>query len=140
MANLYKEFGTDQDQERDGIWIEYGDEADGNYSIKLARAGGNNKRFAKVLERKSRPHRRKLETNTASAGLAEKLLIETFAETVVLDWKNITDAEGKEFPFSKKNCIKLFTDLPDLFAMIRDEASAMVNFQQVGLEEDEKNL
>ncbi len=138
MANVYKEFGTNQEQEQEGVWIKYGD-AEDSYEIKLARAGGNNKRFAKVLERKSRPHRRKLETNTAPAGLAERLLIETFAETVVLDWKNVDGPDGEPFLFSKKNCIKLFNDLPDLFAMIRDEAQAAVNYQSAELEEDEKN-
>ena len=135
MTNVYEEYGTDTKAEREGVWIKFGD----GLEIKLARAGGKNRKFAKVFEKKTRPHRRRLETMTAKEGLAEKLLIETFATTVVLDWKNITDKDGSPWPFSKANCIQLFTDLPDLFAEIREEAQRMDNFQNVQTEEDEKN-
>lgn len=139
MGSPYEMFGTDADAEKDGVWVEYGDPAADGFAIKLARAGGKNKKFGKILEKKARPHRRKLQTGTGPEGLAERLLIETFAHTVVLDWKNIKDKDGNEFPFTPKNCIKLFTDLPDLFADVRDEADNINNFQKAELEEDEKN-
>ncbi len=117
----------------------------------VARSGGANARFSSVFERRSEPHQRKLR-NSEKLGeeIAAKLLAETYAETVVLDWSTkddkgaitphvIYDGEGNEMLFTFDNVVKLFIDLPDFFAMVRSDAGNYANFRRASQEADAKN-
>lgn len=131
---VYDMFSTDTSLETEGIDIDYGE-----FSIKIARAGGANKRYVKVLEAKSKPYRRAIDTDTIDSEIVQRILRETYATTVVLGWKGITDSEGKAIKFSKESCVKLFEDLPDLFIDIQQQASKMALFRKEILEADSKN-
>lgn len=133
--SLYKNFKTDKSIETTGIELQYDD---GVY-IKIARAGGANKRFQKTLERKARPYRRAIQTETFSPELAEEMLVEVYAESVILGWRGVKDEAGKKMEFSKENCIKLLTDLPDLFKDIQDQANKAALFRAVLQEDSSKN-
>ena len=106
-------------------------------TIIIHRAGGSNKRFAAVLSAKIKPHRRKHEQGLVDDDLAEKILVETYAETVIVGWKGIYDKNGKELPFTIQNCIDLLINLPDLFKDIQEQANNFATFKdaQEGLEE-----
>ena len=64
---------------------------------------------------------------------------EVYAETIVLGWDNVQDAEGNDLAFSKENVIKLFTDLPELFEDVQNAASTQALFRQETLEQEAKN-
>jgi len=136
MSNLRKLFGTSKSLETEGIWIEYGGSSDAPIRIRVARAGGANKNFSKTFERLSRPYQRAFQTKTIDPELAERLLAEVYATAVVLEWQNVTDDEGKAIPLSKETALKLFLELPDLFADLREQASNMALFREEILEEE----
>lgn len=140
--SLYKTFQTDTALEAHGIELEYG-YVDGDETrpirLRIARSGGSNARFAKLLEAKTKPHRRSIQTETIDKKLAERLFMEVFAETVVLGWTNVQDQEGVELPFSKENVIKVFTDLPDLWADVREQSAKASLFRQEVREVDAGN-
>jgi hypothetical protein len=122
--SLYKLFKTNENLETDGIWIEYGTTAAGKaIRIKVARAGGHNSRFAKALEKATRPHRKALQVGSLDNATADRLFREVFADTVVLGWENVEGPDGQELPFSRENVLKLFSDLPDLFNDLREQAN-----------------
>lgn len=133
--SMYSLFGTDKAMEQSGIVLDYGSAG----KIKVARAGGSNSRFAKALEAKMRPYRRQFEAGTMDDEVANKLLIEAFAEGVILGWEKVKGPDGKELKFSRENVIKLFTDLPDLFADVREQAMKVSNFRAEQVEEDAGN-
>lgn len=135
MTSIYEMFATDLQIETDGFVHRVSEKI----SFTLARAGGANANFSKVMEVKTRPHRRQIQDDTMDLALANSLLIEAFAETVVLGWKGITDKEGKEVKCTPKNAIKLFTDLPDLFAELREAAGKQSNFRADEVQEDVGN-
>ena len=135
MTGIYELYATDKDLEKTGFWFDITDEA----RILLARAGGANVRFAKAIEVKTRPHRRQIEEDKMDLDLANKLMIEAFAEAVVLDWTGITTVEGEDVPFTKENAVKLFLDLPDLFTDVRDAAAKQSNFRASDIADDIKN-
>lgn len=135
MTGIYELYATDQDLEKTGFWFDITDQA----KILLARAGGANVKFAKAIEVKTRPHRRQIEEDKMDLDLANKLMIEAFAESIVLDWTGITTAEGEDVPFTKENVVKLFLDLPDLFADVRDAAAKQSNFRASDIADDIKN-
>lgn len=133
--SIYSMFGTDHEMEKRGMIVDFGSAG----KILIARAGGANSAFAKVFEAKTRPHRRSIDLGIMDDKLANELLMAAFAETVVLGWEGIKNKKGKLIPFNKKNAIELFTDLPDLFIAVREEAVKMANFKTLEIEDDSGN-
>jgi len=127
-------FETDGNLETEGLWLDYGDAR-----IKIARAGGSNKRYEKRLEVLSRPHKRLMKADRMPLREMNKLLKQVYAESVVLGWEGVTDREGNVMPFSAENCIRLFDDLPDLWEDVLEQARNSAIFRREVLESDSKN-
>jgi len=134
MSNPYDLFATNKDHEAKGVELDYGD-----FQITVARAGGNNRAYQKLLDAKTKPIRRALAAGQVDAKRTTTIMREVFAETVVLGWNGVTDKKGKKLAFSTENVIKLFTDLPDLFQDVMSQASGFQLFQDVDTENDEGN-
>lgn len=146
--SIKKLFGTDNNLEKNGVLLDYGD-----FSILIARAGGSNQKYNKVLERKSKPHQRAIANDTFDSELASKILMETYAETVVLGWTGVmvsdlgeTEASGDEpvgedqpLAFSKANAILLFEAYPDLYLDIQQQATKMTLFRNEMVGDAAKN-
>lgn len=140
MSNLYSQFATDKKAESEGIVLSYGmNSHDEPIEIRIARAGGANQRFAKVFEAKIRPVKRQMQTETLDQKVADKLLVETYAEAIVLGWTGVEDRDGNAMTFSKENVVKLFTDLPDLFRDVQEASQKSALFREDILETDSKN-
>ncbi len=148
--SLYKQFKTDGSVEKDGVVLEYGISSKGKtISIRIARAGGANIRFAKLMEAKVKPHRRSIQNETMDTFLAEQIAKQVYAETVVLGWENVEfpvlDKDGnntdvmEELPYTVENCVRLFTDLPDLYMDIQEQAGRAALFRADIREVDAKN-
>ncbi len=133
--SLYEMYETDPDMETGGVILNYGD----GIRIKIARAGGANAAFTKAFERYTRPYRKRMESGTLAEDVANELLVQVFAETVVLDWEGVTDRKGDLLAYSVENCVKLFNDLPDLFADVKESAMTVSTFRQEEMEDDIKN-
>lgn len=131
---IYELFTTDPDLERDGIALEYGEA-----TIVIARAGGANKKFMSLMERKMRPYRAAVNSGTMDESVAEKLLAEAYAEAIVLAWDGVRGLEGEEIPYSKENVIKVLLDLPDLFRDIQEQSQRIANFLKDAAESDAKS-
>jgi hypothetical protein len=109
MDTLYKKFGTNQDKEKEGAWIYYDDEL----AFKVKRISGRNKKFMLASEKIEKLKRR----GELSKAEEDKKLAGLFVDCSLVDWKGVTDKEGKEIPFSKNAAIELLTnpDWPDFF-------------------------
>lgn len=128
--NLYNTFETDKQLEKDGVVLEYGFNSKKQpIQIRIARAGGSNTRFAKIIEQKLRPYKRAIANDTMDNKVAEKLLIEAYAEAVVLEWSGVEDREGNALEFTKENVVKVFTDLPDLFLDVQAQSQKSALFR-----------
>lgn len=127
-------FGTNADFEKNGITIDYGD-----FEIKIARAGGANKRFNRILRVKAQPFQRAIQTQTLDDERSNRLMYEVYAASVILGWTGVTDDEGKTISFTYENCIALFEKYPDLFADIQEQAQNIRLFKEEIREEDGKN-
>ncbi len=140
MANPYKEYGTDKNLEKNGFLYIHEpktDEASAQCYV-LARAGGSNVKFLSAVDRLYRPHRKK-GLEKMSFAVQRTLMVEAFAEAVVLDWEGILDKDDNDIPYSKDNVIKFFTDLPDLFDIVQTEAMELSNYLMEEIESDVKN-
>ena len=133
MADVKKLFGTDASKEKDGVWY---DLADG-LRMRIARIGNPN--YQKTFQKLSKPHRRAIRRGTLPDEVAEKLLIQCMAETIVLDWSGVED-EGVEIPYSKEAVITILTRYPELRNYINDIANELEAFQEELDEEAVENL
>lgn len=139
--SLYKQFKTDDNLERTGILLQYGvNERNGEpITIRVARAGGSNSAYLKKIEAKVKPFRRQIQNETIEKPVVDKMLRETYAESVVLGWENVDDKQGNPLPFTVQNCIQLFEELPDLFTDVQEQAQKAALFRADVLEADSKN-
>ena len=138
--SLYKQFKTDKNVEKEGIVLNYGKNSKGeDIEIRIARAGGANVQYAKLLEVKTKPYRRQIQNETLDNEVAEKITKEVYAKAVVKGWTGVEDENGKPLEFSSENCIKLFDDLPDLWMDIQQQSTKAALFRADILEQDAKN-
>ncbi len=139
--SLYKLFQTSENMETDGVWLEYGlTSAGAPIRIKIARAGGHNVKFNKALEKATRPYKKAIQTGMLDNSTADRLYKDVFADTVVLDWMNIEGPDGALMEFNKDNVLKLFDDLPDLFADLREQSGQVSLFREEAREDDLGNF
>lgn len=138
--SLYKQYATDTNLEKSGIELQYGENANGDeIIIRVARAGGSNTAYTKRMEALVKPYRRQIQAETIDNKVLEKLVMQAFAETVVLGWENVEDRNGNPMEFNVANVIQLFTDLPDLFKDVQEQAQKAVLFREDILEVESKN-
>ena len=134
MPSPYALFKTDPKAETEGLTLDYGD-----FRIRIARAGGANRAFARALEARLKPYRRQLQTETLDENVAERILHEVYADHVILGWDGIAGPDGKAMAYSRANALKLFEDLPELFRDIQDQAGRVALFRARELEDDKGN-
>lgn len=139
---LSNQFATDGSLETKGIVIDYGEDR-----IRIARAGGANKKFARLLEAKTKPLRRAIAVGAVDNERSIAIMQNVYAETIILGWEvNVGTAaepkwepgirpadagmDGDELlPVNKENVLKVFTNLPDLFIDIQQQAAAGALFR-----------
>ncbi len=138
-----KQFKTDPDLETGGVEIDYGD-----FAVRIARAGGANKNYTRILEKKTAPYRRAIESGVLPKERMETILMEVFAESVVLAWfvgegderkPGIEMPDGKVAEATAANIAAVFKDTPDLFWDLHEQASKIAVFRRAAVEEEGKN-
>lgn len=140
--DIYKMFGTDENKEQEGIVLNYSD----IFWLRISRAGGSNERYKKVLTEKLRPYRRAIQTETITEEMSRKLLMEACAEGLVLAWGSKKYGDGKmpaktgeAMDFTVENVVRFFTDLPDIFQDVQEQAGKVSLFRQTEVEGDAGN-
>lgn len=144
MKGLYGQFLTDNQIERDGVWLNFGpvDETDPEspiQRIKVARAGGANAAFGKRYNELLAPHRLQVQHGLLPEEVAAQIIRQVYAETVVRGWENIGGPDGAQLEFNPKTAEQLFKDLPQLFGIVRKAADDFTLFRQQVRDEDAKN-
>lgn len=123
--NPHMMFATDKQKEVNGVVVDFGE-----FQITVARAGGANKAYQRMLVERFKPHKRAIDNETIDTDVLEKLTIEVFSSTVVKGWSGVTDENGDALEFTTANCITLLTQLPDLFRELQDAASSIARFRK----------
>ena len=143
--SLYKQFATNSEKEMEGVEVQMTEAENEDGSIPtfvVSRMGKSNKRYSKALEAATRPYRRQIELGTMNNDKAEEIFMGVFVDTVLKGWKNVRGEGGEdaaELPFTKAAAVKLFTDLPEVYERLQEEAKLSANFRDAALEEEVKN-
>lgn len=138
--SLYKDFQTDQTKEAEGVDVQYSPNEDKTIpTFRIRRLASSNQKYAKVLERVTRPYRRQIDMNTIDALLSDKLRRQAFIEGVLVSWDKVQDANGKDIVFNAQNAEMLFSALPELFNDLEKQARDTSLFRIEQQESDAKN-
>ena len=125
--SLYALFDEPNGEEKDGFILEICD-GDVNIEFTLARAGGNNKKFATRLQALMKPYKFAIERGTMKDEVAEAIMCQVIAETLILDWEGVADRDGEVLEYSSDKAKELLLELPALRQMILEEAQNVANF------------
>lgn len=85
----YGAFRSDIGAEQEGVILDYGP-----FRVTIARAGGSNKAYERILEGLTKPYRRAIQLETLDAKVSEKIMKEAMAKAVILNWEVLVDADG----------------------------------------------
>lgn len=142
IMGLMDKFATNENLEVDGVWNQF----DESFRVRIARASTNNIRYAKALEKATKPFRRNFDM--VSSEMQLNILKEVYAKTIVTGWQTNKDGEwvdginleGDEIiPLTPENVLHVFKVLPDLFATIQQFADDAAAYRQAALEKEGKN-
>ncbi len=143
MNGLYAQFATNDKEEADGVWLEYGMTAPTPEApeglpirIRIARAGGKNLDFNKALEKATKPHRKALAAGSMSLDLLENIYRAVFIAHCVKGWQNVSGRDGKPLAFTGDNVLQVFKDLPDLYSDVKEQANSLSLFREEEREVD----
>jgi len=143
VKSVYGSFLTNKAEEEKGKWHEFG-----AVRIRIARAGGGNKRFSKLLEAKTRPYQRAIKTETMDNAVAERIMREVFAETIVTGWQTkvndkwedvVLFLDGTTAPTTPQAVVRAFEDIPELFIEVQDIAGKVSAFRDAQIEGNSGN-
>lgn len=140
--SLYKQYATDSKAETEGVEIKMFDAENEDGSVPtfiISRMGKANREYSKAMEAATRPFRRQIELGTLSNEKAEEMFMDVFASTIVKGWSNVFDRFGDPLPYSTQAARKLFTELPELYDRLQEEAKTVANFRETAREEEAKN-
>jgi hypothetical protein len=143
MNNLFKMFATDKQVEQEGVWLNFGPCSDvpgsPDTKIKIARAGGANTQFEKRREQLLKPYRHQIQHDIWPEEVAQQVQRQLYAEMIVLGWENVFDEDSTPMECNAVNAERLFEKLPELFNVVRSNATQAGLFRQHLREEDVKN-
>ena len=115
MFDIFENYATDEKAELEGVWRPCG-----TGQIKVARANNNN--YIELLNKLIEEHGTALDGNSAATvELNKKVMIEVYAKTILLDWKDL-GYKGKPLPYSLDNAKTLLAH-----ADFRNKVSALSN-------------
>lgn len=141
--SLYKTYKTSNEKENNGIPIKFPGSPTSSGKIPtfyVGRISKKNKRFQKVTDQLYKPYRKnKNGLKNMSDEVAEDILKKSFIKGCLRGWENIENADGVEIPFTEENADKLFSDLPDLFEHLMEQANDLSLYLDEQLEEEVKN-
>jgi hypothetical protein len=145
--SLSKQYKTDKKAETEGIRCEMSPNEDGTIpAFVIGRANRGNSRWAKALERITKPHRRALEMNTLPKEKAAEIWMQVFIQGSLYAWEHVllSDVTGNEndqgfAPFTNENAVSLFTNLPDLYDELSSRSGSAAEFRIEALEQEAGN-
>lgn len=126
VETFYSQYTTDQNLEKgDGVVLDYGKLG----TIRIHRAGGTNQRFKNYTRAKLAPYTRQINNNTLDEDVSRQLTADIYARTVIVGWEGVRGRDGRLLEFNYENCVRLLTDLPELFDDIQKAAQDVSNFR-----------
>lgn len=125
MFDINENYGFNKDLADDGAKMIL--DPDGKEYFVVRRTP--NPEYRRLLSQKYRRHERLVKKKSKDAdALAEKLMAEVVAATVLIGWKGVGQA-GKSIPYSEKAALDLLMKFPELKTDIIEFSGDLSNYQ-----------
>lgn len=128
------EFEIDPVKELEGIWVYF--DIEETQGLLIARAWNEN--LMRTFRKFPRGFQVRAKMQTLDGKTDKKVWHKLLADTVLLDWKGISD-EGKILKYDKKLVVEQLTKYKDLVKFVWETASEDALYHADQEEEDEKN-
>jgi hypothetical protein len=127
MSNPRHKYAVDRAAEAKGSVLKIDDM---EFTVRSATASNRAYRYALALAASKR--RDDLKGGGVKAfDVHESILIEAFADCVILGWSGVTNGEGHALEFTRDNCIALMEDCPAIWDKVREAALDVERFRPV---------
>lgn len=129
MSKLFgniDDFLTDANLETEGVDLSFGKDR----FITVRRAGGANVAFTNYLADAFKGNEFAVANKSMTDEEARVIMYDAYASFVVIGWRGWQDDKGKEIPYSKENCVELFTESRELYEHIVRTANDLNTFRQ----------
>lgn len=144
--NPYQMYQTDTNAEsEEGIELTYEE----MFGFKVKRAGGSNRAYSERLSKKMKPYRRQIEMDVLPSGVADRIVAEAYAETVIIDTYIIDDGKkiygkmytlaGEVITKTKEDIVAVFLATTELFRDVQEQCNKISLFRKETLDADIKN-
>lgn len=125
-SNLDSFFKTSKEVETEGYWAVISDKI----AFRLKRFGGfNSTELKAAMAKYYKPFAKQVELQTISSEKEREILVKTFVDVSVIDWRGV-EIDGKEETFSKEKCVDLLMSLPDLCETLMQAAQKPDNYKE----------
>ena len=131
--DLAQEYKSDPKAETEGVWEHLGGDAE------VLVAAWGNPNYEKALLDLPRHIRRRINRGTLSEKEDRELMAGIVSQTVLLDWKNLTN-EGKTVKYSSDKAKAMLVKYAKFYRTIVEIASDESLYQGDDGDEEEKNL
>lgn len=150
IMNLYSTFAANKNAEKEGIILQYGK----GTRIRVARAGGSNEKFTKVLQTLTKPYKRAIQNDTVDPEIVEDIMMRAYCRAVIKSWETNTNPDkdgepiwtpgieskdGDLLDVTEENIVMTFMNLKDLWEDIKEQSNKFALFRQEINEVDSKN-
>lgn len=134
MANI-ESIKTSEDKEENGVWVDFAE----GISLKIARA--RNPKYQELLRNLIEPKRVEIRNDKVSIEDLNGVLLQVRAKTILLDWKDIEDNEGKPISYSPEKALEFFKDpeLRDFYEFVVVISENADQFKKDLIKDSEKN-
>lgn len=118
------DFATDKNKEVNGVWFDLGDDT----KVLVARA--RNTKYLAELRLRMKPYQNRISRNDPSMeAIAEKILTQVVARTILLGWENLRDQDNNPIEYSIEKCEEIlgnpkFKDFRDLIETLSEDMSS----------------
>lgn len=120
--DIFAAFSTDEKLEAEGKWFPISKKA----KVKVARTGNPN--YTSLLREKLKEAQLDMMPGEEGEAVAEAILIDVAAKTLLVDWSGVKDAQGNDVPYSHAQAAK-YLAVKDFRAKIRGFADNFEAFR-----------
>ena len=132
---IAREYGTREDLERDGVWVQVQLErlpvGHLQPEFRVARMNKSNRRWVAAAEAQTKRYGRKVDLGLIKAEESRKSNLKIFCHSVIRDWRNIFNAAGEAVPYDAELCFKFLSANDDIYTYLLSEATNGSRYQAV---------
>lgn len=121
----------DKNKSTNGIKANY-------YGVTLIITRAGNTKFKHLFRSLIAPHKYQMDNNQSiPEEISEDIMLQCYSQTILVGWKGLKDAEGKEIPYSHAKAYELLKDDDDAYDFVKSQSNSLDSFITKG-EDDTK--